>query len=70
MSLQSVIIPFLILSITIFKKGACKQPHPFHKPHCVYEIYNGKSRQASFQIMWHIGILKWIPLQKSKQLFG
>ena len=30
----------------------------------------GKSRQACFQIVWHMEILKRIPLQKSKQLFG
>ena len=30
----------------------------------------GKSRKASFQIMWCIGMHKWNMLQKSQQLFG
>ena len=38
--------------------------------HAVFiKFTTGKSRQASFQIMWRIGMPKQIPLQKSKQLF-
>ena len=41
-SLQSLITSSLTLNIAIFKNGACQQPCFFHKPRCVYEIYDGK----------------------------
>ena len=70
MSLQSLIVSSLTLNIAISKKGACQQPHPFHKPRCVYEIYNGKieaSQLSNYVAYWNA---QMNPLQKSKQLFG
>ena len=56
MSLQSVIKSSFTLNIAIFKKGACQQPRPFHKPRCVYEIYNGKievSQLSNYVTYWN-----------------
>ena len=55
LSLQSL-IPSLTLNIAIFKKGTCKQLRPFHKPRCVYEIYNGKieaSQLSNYVMYWN-----------------
>ena len=56
MSLQSLIISSLTLNIAIFKKGDYQQPRPFHKPRCVYQIYNGKietSQLSNYVTYWN-----------------
>ena len=47
---------FFDLKYSIFKKVACQQLHPLHKPLCVYEIHNRKikaSQHSNYVAYWN-----------------
>ena len=56
--------------LPFFKKAIASNLCPFHNYTVFMKFTTGKLRQASFQIMWCVGMSKPIPLQKSKQFFG
>ena len=55
------------------KKQAASNPHPFHYPRCVYEIYYGKIEASqfsvSFQIVSRIAMPTRIPLPQLQNYY-
>ena len=50
-SLQSLIFSF-ILSIAILKKALASNPHPFHKPRCLWNLQRENRNKPAFKLCY------------------